>query len=59
MKVTYLLACTLSSAFATRVRVEKNWSEKILIVPSNTLSNLDKMCPLSRGFIWIAAAAAV
>ena len=55
---TYLLAYTLSKAFAIIVYCSKKLSLKMCSVPSNTFSILAAMCPLSWGFIcWTAAAA--
>lgn len=56
---TYLLAYTLSKAFATIVSPSKNWSLNMSEVPSWTLSSLASICPFNSGFIYIAAAAAV
>ena len=56
---TYLLALTLSKAFATKSNEEKNSSEKIFSVSSQTLSNLANKCPVKDEFICWAAAAAV
>ena len=59
LESTYLLAFTLSKAFATKSKESKKKSVNIFSVSSQILSSWAKICPDKFGFIWIAAAAAV